>query len=91
MFCNGESPATLSDVLDKSKNKPPDIPKITVVQMRSNIQILLERVSKLEDSLSKSVKSTKDLERSIADLKNKNRLLQTENEQLREKFNTQCI
>lgn len=91
MFCNGESFATLTDVLDKSKNKPPDIPKITVVQMRSNIQILLERVSKLEDSLSKSVKSTKDLERSIADLKNKNRLLQTENEQLREKFNTQCI
>lgn len=56
--------------------------------MQSNIQILLERVFKLEDSLSKSVKCTKDLERSVADLKNKNRLLQTENEQLREKFNT---
>lgn len=88
MFCNGESPATLTDVLDKSKNKPPDIPKITIVQMRSNIQILLERVSKLEDSLSNSNKFTKDLERYIADLKNKNRSLQTENEQLKEKFNT---
>lgn len=71
MFCNGETPTILADVLDKCKNKPPEFPKTTIVQIRSTIQGLLERVSKLEDNQSKSGKTIQVLKKTIADLQTK--------------------
>lgn len=87
MFCNGETPTILADVLDKCKNKPPEFPKTTIVQIRSTIQGLLERVTKLEDNQSKSGKTIQVLKKTIADLQTKNNSLQTENDQLRDRFN----
>lgn len=88
MFCNGETPAILADVLDKCRSKPPEFPKSTIVQIRSTIQGLLERVSKLEDNQSKSAKTIQIFKKkTIADLQTKNNSLQTENDQLRDRFN----
>lgn len=87
MFCHGETPAILADVLDKCRNKPPEFPKSTIVQIRSTIQGLLERVSKLEDNQSKSAKTIQIFKKTIADLQTKNNSLQTENDQLRDRFN----
>jgi hypothetical protein len=38
----------ISEVFDKSKTKPMDIPKSSMIELRSSIQALLERVSELE-------------------------------------------
>lgn len=73
--------------LTNGRNKPPEFPKSTIVQIRSTIQGLLERVSKLEDNQSKSAKTIQIFKKTIADLQTKNNSLQTENDQLRDRFN----
>lgn len=87
MFCNGETPAILANVLDTCRNKSLEFPKSTIVQIRSTIQGLLERVLKLVDNQSKTANTIQIFKKPIANLQTKNNSLQTENDQLRDRLN----
>lgn len=49
MFCSGDS-SYLSDVFDKSKHGRSEFPKTSLIELRSVVQSLLQRVSELEET-----------------------------------------
>lgn len=78
MFCKGND-AFQGDVFDKSKNKANELLNSSVVELRSSIQLLLERDTQLEKNASQ-YKLVKALEKSVTDSKSKNSSLKEEND-----------
>lgn len=63
MFCNDDD-AYIGDVFDKSKNIK-KLPKSSVVELRSSIQSLLERVTQQEKNNAIQYKKVQGLEKSV--------------------------
>jgi hypothetical protein len=82
IFCNGDD-TYLSEVFDKSKTKPTDIPKSSVIEPRSSIQALLERVSEPEKTGSTQAKTIENLQKMVTHLKSENSTTKMQNEKLK--------
>lgn len=87
MFCSGDS-AHLSDVFDKSKHGASEFPKTSLIELRSVVQSLLQRVSKLEETHITDTKNIQSLDKTVSSLKSKNASLTSELEKLRNNLDT---
>lgn len=87
MFCSGDS-AYLSDVFDKSKHGASEFPKTSLIELRSVVQSLLQRVSKLEETHITDTKNIQSLDKTVSSLKSKNASLTSELEKLRNNLDT---
>lgn len=87
MFCSGDS-SYLSDVFDKSKHGTSEFPKTSLIELRSVVQTLLQRVSKLEETHITDTKHIQSLDKTVSSLKSKNASLTSELEKLRNNLDT---
>lgn len=87
MFCSGDS-SYLSDVFDKSKHGTSEFPKTSLIELRSVVQSLLQRLSQLEETHITDTKNMQNLGKTVSSLKSKNASLTSELGKLRNNIDT---
>lgn len=87
MFYNGDN-SYLSDVFDKSKSQLSEIPKTSIIELRSITQTLLQRVDALETAHINDTKVINSLKQTVTELQTKNSSLISDIEKSKHDFVT---